>query len=107
MVLGGSKQRRGRKNKGIVSQHEKLRKSRIHYIYKTRGMTPEWKKAKLADKSFDGYIKELKVEREKISWFGFRYNTMETMGGLQLSKAGEKNVTPTWNKTFVSWLDEK
>ena len=67
----------------------------VYYIYKTRGMTPEWKKAKLADKSFDGYIKELKVEREKISWFGFRYNTMETMGGLQLAKASAKNVTTT------------
>ena len=44
------------------------------------------------------------MEREKISWFGFRYNTMESMGGLQLSKAGAKNVPPTWNK---SWLDEK
>jgi hypothetical protein len=29
------------------------------------------------------------------------------MGGLQLAKADAKNVTPTWNKTFVSWLDEK
>ena len=56
MPLGGSKQRRGRKNKGIVSQHEKLHKSRIHYIYKTRGMTPERKKSMLAGKSFGGCV---------------------------------------------------
>lgn len=84
--MSSTKQRNKKGNKGIISEHEKLRRSRIHYIYKTRGMTIEWKKAKIADKSFDGYIKAKEVQRDVVSMFGFTYQVSDAIGGLKSDK---------------------